>query len=127
MLNNLSFNPTIDETNNTLNLFFEKTYAIKELNYDGIISTFNVNDTASLHGSQIIIKILPSLGNNLTIYGYENSELQTTFNSESSDNIIINFAEDLELEGDGVSSILITAIKISNNICISASIFKKKQ
>lgn len=127
LLNNLSFNPTIDETNNTLNLFFDKTYAIKELNYDGIISSFNVNDTASLHGSQIIIKILPSLGNNLTIYGYENSELQTTINSESSDNIIINFAEDLELEGDGVSSILITAIKISNNICVSASIFKKKQ
>ena len=127
ILNDLSFNPTIDESNNTLNLFFDKTYAIKEFNYHGIISTINVNDISSLHGSQIIIKILPSFGNNLTIYGYENSELQTTVNSVSSDNIIINFAEDLELEGDGVSSILITAIKISNNICISASIFKKKQ
>ena len=42
---------------------------LKEFNYDGIISTINVDDTiTSLHGSQIIIKILPSLGNNLTIY-----------------------------------------------------------
>ena len=124
LLNDLTFNPTLN--NNILNLFFDKTYAIKEFNYDGIISTINVNDIGSLYGSQIIIKILPSLGNNLTIYGYENSELQTTINSESSDNIIINFAEDLELEGDGSSSILITAIKISNNICVSASIFKKQ-
>ena len=126
LLNDLTFNPTIDASNRTLNLFFDKTYAIKEFNYDGIISTINVDDTiTSLHGSQIIIKILPSLGNNLTIYGYENSELETTVNGISSDNIIVNFAEDLELEGDGVSSILITAIKISSNICVSASIFKK--
>jgi hypothetical protein len=123
-LTNLTINSTI--SNNTLTMEFNKMYAVKDINYDGIISTFDINNTNLINGSQIIIKIKPSDGSTITIYGYENPLLLTKINNVENENIIINFAEDLELEGDGYSSIIITAINISNVFCISASIFKKK-
>ena len=123
-LTNLTINSTI--SNNTLTMEFNKMYAVKDINYDGIISTFDINNTNLINGSQIMIKIKPSNGSTLTIYGYENSLLITKVNNVENENILINFSEDLELEGDGYSSIIITATNISNVFCISASIFKKK-
>ena len=123
-LTNLTINSTI--SNNTLTMEFNKMYAVKDINYDGIISTFHINNANLINGSQIIIKIKPSDGSTITIYGYENPLLVTKINNVENENILINFAEDLELVGDGYSSIIITATNISNVFCISASIFKKK-
>ena len=120
-VSNLNFNnldTSINYITNKLDISLSKLYSITELsfNQDISISQININDTNyNENGLMQIVKITPKLDTLVILNGYENINL-TTLNNLDTSNIIFKFKDDISLNGDGYSSIIMNIHSVISSL-----------
>jgi len=132
MCNDLSLNTNISNTNyihfstDTLYINFEKALLTKIISVPNNSEIKNIqfnnlltNDNEKRNSSQVIIHIVPE--GICTLYGKDN------ITTNPSNNVYMNYEDDIECSNSENTSIVITATNINNSsFFLSASLFNKK-